>query len=349
MKIGLVTPNYPPNTFGGGEISAQLLVEQLRERGHEVEVLSFDSEPEGDYDYVERVPQDSARFDVRNIKARPKIKEFAEDKDVVHSYNMTFHPAVASLRNVKTVATLNSYQFFYPYSVPGVEDNPTSGTYRIVHDYICRFILRRMDRFIALSSAVKEQYSRIMPKEKLELVPNMYDPDFGYEGDIEVRENEIIYVGGFVEKKGLQDLIEVVKDLPDYSLRIVGNGERRELLEQKVESNNLEERVTFEGYVDHEDLAEYYARAGWFIHASKWPEPLNRTLFESMQTDTAALCSDMGGAKDVLPEEQIFQDPSEIPDLLRNSDRDEIVRDQRAILENYSPEKIVGQLEQVYK
>jgi glycosyltransferase involved in cell wall biosynthesis len=349
MNIGIVTPVYPPTTTGGGAFSTKLLVEKLRNRGHEVEVLSFDSKPEEDYDYVERVPHDSNRFDVRNFKARGEVKEFSKDKDVIHSYNMTFHPAVASIKDVKTVATLNNYKFFYPYSVSGVENKPRSKAYRTLHDTICRILMRRMDNFTALSTDVKKEYSRILSEDKITVVPNMYNPDFPEFQGLETNPNELLYVGSIGERKGVEQLVRAMKDVEDKTLRVVGDGEQKEELEELTKELGIEDRVIFEGYVDHNDLPRYYERAGWFIHPGKWPEPFGRTILEAMQMKAAVIATNRGGPKDVLPEDQLVEDVSEIKDKLENLDREKVIKEQDNRLEKYSPEKVVSEFLKVYK
>lgn len=349
MKIGLVTPNYPPNTQGGGELSTRLLVEHLRSRDHEVEVLSFDSKPEQDYDYVERVPQKSSRFDVRNFKAREKIKEFAEDKEIVHSYNMTFHPAVSSLRNVKTIATLNNYKFFYPYSVNGIKEKPRSRIYRTIHDTICRNLIKKMDAFTALSTDVKKEYSRFLPQEKIEVVPNMYDPKFPNFQGLENNNDEILYVGSIGERKGSEELVRAMKDINDKTLRIIGDGEKKEELQELVEELGIEDRIIFEGYVDYDNLPEYYEQAGWFIHPGKWPEPFGRTILEAMQMKTAVIATNKGGPKDVLPKNQLVDEVSEIKDRIDSLDRKKVIEEQDDRLEEYNPEKITEKFEKIYK
>jgi glycosyltransferase involved in cell wall biosynthesis len=347
LKIGFVTPEYPPNGSGGAQ-SVKLLVEELRDQGYQVEVISFGEECAGP-EYLQRNHIETTRLDLKNLKARAKIKEFARDKDLIHCYSPKFMPAVATLRNVKTIVTLNNYKYFYPYSIPGMEKNPTSRVYRTLHDFTCRKLMKRIDRFVALSTAVKEQYSQILPEEKIQVIPNMYDPEFKIDKNIETDEKEILYVGRLHEIKGIEDLIEAMNNLEDYHLRIIGTGDQKQQLQEKTKKQNLEDRVKFEGYIQHEKLPEYYSQAGWFIHPSKWPEPLNRTLFESMQTETALLCSHMGGAKDVIHKEQIFEKPSEIPEKIRKLDREEIVGRQNSKLEEYSPKKVINRLEEVYK
>jgi glycosyltransferase involved in cell wall biosynthesis len=351
MKIGIVIRSFPPSNVGGGSFSCRLIAENLVEKGHEAEVLSFDKKPEDqkDFEYVQRYPINSSRIDVSNVRARSRINRFSEDKDIIHCYGPKYMPSVASINNTKTVSTLNSYHHFYPYSVPGIKETPASKVYRTIHDAACRKILKKTDCFTALSTAVKEQYSRILPEEKIEVIPNMYDPDFPEFNNLETDEDELLYVGSLLKKKGVSDLIEVMQEIEGKRLRIIGDGEEKTELEQKAEELGVENRVIFEGYVDHEQLPEYYERAGWFIHPGRWPEPFGRTILEAMQMKTPVIATNTGGPKEVLLQKQLIEDCSEIPGKLDIMKREELIEDQNNRLDKYSPEKIVKEFEEVYE
>lgn len=351
MKIGVVTPRYPPNIIGGGEVSVQLLVENLRKFGHDVEVLSFDGDSvdADDPSYVTREPLSTDRNDLGNVLSYRTIRDFAEDKDAVHSYNMTFHPAVAMLNNTESVATLNGYQYYHPYNVPGVDSNPSFMPYRVAYEWLCRRVISRMDSIVALSQEVKKFYSRFLPEDKIEVVPNMLDTRFPEFNDIETDESEILYVGALTDSKDVGALIDAMQQLEDHHLRIVGDGEKKQELEQQTQNLGLGDRVKFEGYVNHDKLPRYYERAGWFVHPAKWPEPFNRTLIEAMQMDTPVIATDIGGPKNVLPDEQLVEEMKDLPGTIKNLDRDETVEKQRSIIQEFKPENVVNSLEKIYR
>lgn len=349
MKIGVVTPRYPPVTSGGGAQSCKLLVENLRKKGHDVEVICFDGEREEDPDYVNRESLKWSRNDLMNILAMRKVKKFSKDKDVIHAYNIDLNPAVGLLKDVKKVATLNGYQYLYPYQVPGAEVQPGLPFYRKNYNKIARRMMNGIDRFVALSSAVKEQYSRVIPEEKIDVIPNMYDPDFPERVSIETNEKEILYVGRLDESKGVTELVEQMTELPEYKLTIVGDGPTKKQIEEKVEELDLGNTVKLEGYVEHSKIPEYYARAGWFVHPAKWPEPFGRTILEAMQLGTPVLATNKGGPKDTLHNSQLFEHYNDISTKIRELDREEIIESQNEKLRNHNPANVSRMYENVYE
>jgi glycosyltransferase involved in cell wall biosynthesis len=351
MRIGVVTPRYPPNTAGGGEISTQLLVKNLvMKTGHDVQVLAFDGPAEEeDPEYVTREKMEESRNDLMNLKAYRSIKEFTGDKDVIHSYNMTFHPAVGRLHGVGTVATLNAYQYLYAYEVPGFQHDPTLATYRRLYSFLARKSMTGIDSLTALSTDVKQIYSKALPGDRIGVVPNMYDPDFQEFHDVETDQNELLFVGSLRKHKGVKELIEQIPDIPKrFHLTIVGDGPELQNLDEAVSCLGLEERVSFEGYVDHCELQSYYEKAGIFIHPGLWPEPFGRTVLEAMQMETPVIATNRGGPKDVLREEQLADTVEGIPEKIRQLDRQEAINYQNQRLEDYAPEKVTEMYEEIY-
>jgi glycosyltransferase involved in cell wall biosynthesis len=64
-------------------------------------------------------------------------------------------------------------------------------------------------------------------------------------------EKFFIYIGGLRYYKGLDVLIDAMQG-QDYTLVIVGDGDQREFLEQKIKQNNLQ-NVKFVGALDDKD------------------------------------------------------------------------------------------------
>ncbi len=349
MKIGLVTGSYPPGTKQGGPRSAQLLVENLRDRGHEVEVLSFMEEQPGDPEYVIREDLPSERNDLLQLLTYRRIKEFAEDKDVIHSYNRVFDPSVGMLRNTPTVATINNYLYDYPRQVPGKDRNPALPPYRRAYNYFCRRAIDRMNALTTLSTDVKEFYGDCF-RTDIEVIPNMYDPGFPESNSVETDENELLYVGTLRKHKGVGELIEQMTEVPEqFHLRVVGDGPRMKNLEQKVRKLELGGRVNFEGFVDHSDLPQYYERANIFIHPGQWSDPFNRTLIEAMQMETPIIATNRGGAKDALIDEQLVSKVEEVPSRIKDLDRGRVIRNQNKELKSYNPESVTDEYLEVYR
>lgn len=115
IKIGIVTPRYPPNARGGGEINAQLLAEQLAQRADfQVEIHSFDGDQR---ENINDIPVIHHRNTSRIPELAPAIGIYnlfgpVADLDVIHGYNMELHPAIglpSEIRSVAAVEHLNLY------------------------------------------------------------------------------------------------------------------------------------------------------------------------------------------------------------------------------------------------
>jgi glycosyltransferase involved in cell wall biosynthesis len=320
----------------------------LRDRGHEVEVLSFmEGQPE-DPEYVTREELPSKRSDLLQLLAYRRIKEFAEDKDIIHSYNRTFDPAVGQL-SLPTVATINSYMYDYSIGVPGKKQNPVLPVYRRLYDYLARRSIDRVGRLTALSKDVRDLYMDCFETD-INVVPNMYDPDFPEFHDVETDENELLYVGALRKHKGVMELIDQMSEIPErYRLTVVGDGPQIQELEEMVSRLGLEKRVSFEGFIGHTKLPRYYERAGIFIHPARLPEPFGRTILEAMQMETPVIATNRGGPKDVLREEQLADTVEGIPEKIRQLDRQEAINYQNQRLEDYAPEKVTEMYEEIYR
>jgi len=93
-------------------------------------------------------------------------------------------------------------------------------------------------------------------------------------------------VGRFNAFKNVETLIEAVgklsrMDVSDFELELVGEGERRPVLERMVSDLGLTRRVHFTGWVARDSIAGYYRRADIFVTATTW-EGMPNTVLEAM-------------------------------------------------------------------
>lgn len=368
MRVGIVTPQYPPNTRGGGEISAQLLAEQLAQRtSHHVEVHSFDGNK------TEKVNGILVTRH-RNI---PRIPEFASivgvydlfnrvaDLDIIHGYNMELHPAIGLLtkvRSVSSVAHLNSYTYINKRQL-GME---LEGHQRLYNDFLrpvtrkpIRWSLSRIDRVIALSKAIEDVYTDYLGTgQRINRITNMIDPNMTPEAaDYDISDKpKILYIGSLDHHKGVRYLVQSIDDLnTSVDLRVVGGGKEFETLQRIVTSKGLSETVDLCGTVPYDEISRYYEWGDVFVHPGIWPEPLNRTLLEAMQYGLATVVTDRGGPPETIHDEDLVVDPADHHALARGIEtaiekRHSIgKRNRKYILENHHPKKIIPKIDELYR
>lgn len=137
--------------------------------------------------------------------------------------------------------------------------------------YIRKLInsVKDIDYFVPVSKELAFFYSDKM-KSSVRYVPNCIDyyPKKRYRK----KEKYLIAVGRLSEEKGFDNLIDVFKivsnSFDDWKLVIVGDGEQRELLEKKIQDEDLTKKVTITGFLDKKSVNEYYKKASIYIMTS---------------------------------------------------------------------------------
>ena len=67
----------------------------------------------------------------------------------------------------------------------------------------------------------------------------------------------LIYQGALNEGRGLKELINAMKQLPEFRLDIAGEGDLSQVLREQVRALALDEQVTFHGYLRPKDLPAF--------------------------------------------------------------------------------------------
>jgi len=106
-------------------------------------------------------------------------------------------------------------------------------------------------------------------------------------------EQVILYVGQFIERKGIWELLAAYKKIhnshPDVSLILLGTGPLAKDINSYCQQHGLN-RVFFEGFVKQDDIPKYYAIADVFVLLSHWDcNPL--VIFEALASGVPIVSS----------------------------------------------------------
>ena len=132
----------------------------------------------------------------------------------------------------------------------------------------------RIDIFAHLAPSLRDEVGEMMKENthtKHVFVPNFLEhfPDMS---DVTAREKTIVSVGRLHPGKGFDRLIRIFaklsKDFPDWTLKIIGDGEERENLERQIESSALSGRVLLTGKMDSGSLEAELKKASVFAMSS---------------------------------------------------------------------------------
>jgi glycosyltransferase involved in cell wall biosynthesis len=123
----------------------------------------------------------------------------------------------------------------------------------------------------------------------------------------------LLYVGRIDDRKGIDEVIRALPDLPDEAtLDLVGNGDAAHLAELRalVQELGLDGRVQF-GPLPRAELAARYAASDVFIFPSTWSEPFGLVPLEAMACDTPVVATGTGGTGEFLRdgENAVFFEP----------------------------------------
>ncbi|MZR62435.1 glycosyltransferase [Alcanivorax sp. DP30] len=168
--------------------------------------------------------------------------------------------------------------------------------------------------------------------------------------------SEVLFVGRLVEKKGLKYLIEaipqILEKVPDFTLRVIGDGPERSALEALADNLSVAEKINFMGALPQTELPSYYQTASLFcapfIEAENGDvEGLGLVTLEAMSFKCPVLIGDVPAIADVIPAEHrqtCIASPKNrneiatkiIRKLARNTSEEEITNLKAHAMDNFS-------------
>ncbi|MEM7571017.1 MAG: glycosyltransferase family 4 protein [Pseudomonadota bacterium] len=134
----------------------------------------------------------------------------------------------------------------------------------------------------------------------------------------------LVSVGGLIERKGHHFTIEALKDLPDVSLLIAGDGPEKEALSALASRLGVSERVRLLGPVPHDELPGLFSAADMSVLASS-REGWANVLLESLACGTPVIATNVWGTPEVVASPEAGR-------LMEERDAASIVKEVRALM-----------------
>ncbi len=317
MKISMFTNTYLPHV-GGVARSVSTFADELRNRGHRVQVIAptFSDSPEKDDETIVRVPAiqhfNGSDFSVR-IPLPGIISEALADfaPDIIHSH----HPFLlgdAALRLARTmelplVFTHHTLYEQYTHYVP--LDSPALKRFVIE---LATGYANLCNRVIAPSSSVKELLLKRGVKSKVTVLATGIDIDLFSRGDgrqcrrrhgISDRTRIIGHVGRLAREKNLPYLAKavttVVKQREGVCFLVVGTGDAEQEIRTIFKERGCAEQLVMAGRLTGAQLADAYTAMDLFAFASR-SETQGLVLAEAMAASTPVVALKASGVEDVV-------------------------------------------------
>ncbi len=165
-------------------------------------------------------------------------------------------------------------------SITSIHNN-IDETYSYSYKKLLPLIIKRSKYIVPVSFELENQLSNSFPKykDKVIHIPNAVDAEWGYE----FKENDpcnLLFIGRLTEQKSVWHLISALhlaKRKP--KLKILGDGEHLDFLISLVERYQLQEHVTFCGFVGN--VSDYIKSSGYLVLTSQF-EGFPMVMLESL-------------------------------------------------------------------
>jgi phosphatidylinositol alpha-mannosyltransferase len=362
MKIGLVTPYVYPLP-GGVTQHVRYLYENLRQRGHDVRIISsshgLQRASEGDIIRIGKGFSLPVNGSVGTITLSPRFVSQVrgtldrEQFDLLH-FHEPFVPFLSTivlrLSTSVNIATFHAYGGFSPSYEFGSK--------------VMKGEAARLHGRIAVSGAAKHFIDRYFPGE-YKVIPNGVDVERFRRAVPLARWQDgtrnILFVGRFEPRKGLLELLKAYRILRktgcDCRLLVVGSGPLAREARRYIAVRRLK-GVEFLGRVSDEEKAQLYRTADVYVSPATGGESFGIVLLEAMAAGTAIVASDIHGYKGVVRRDREGllvppREPKEIAGAVARLLRDDELREamgaagrQRA--QEFSWERVTAKVDDYY-
>ena len=234
-------------------------------------------------------------------------------------------------------------------------------------------LARRLKRQVAIHSCAVTVVSRSMSsalaklevdQKRINIIPMGVDLQTVFVPPVKRERTEVLlFVGRLVEKKGLKFLIEalpqILVEYPGVRLRIVGDGQEKNLLQKRVSELGIGNRVDFLGGVKNESLPALYQTSDVVVFPSVIADGGDRegfglVLVEALGCECATVVTDLPAMQDIIsdgktalvvPQYDSQQITEKVLRLLKESElrRSLGKRGRRYVLQRFDWENVIRQ------
>ncbi len=286
MKIGLIIYGSL-NTMSGGYLYDRKLVELLRKRGDQVEIISLTWRNYAAHltdNFHFRLPHG---FDliIEDELNHPSLLEANKQKRA--------YPVVSLVHNLHSLEPRSAWQ---------------NDLYRVIE----RSYLNSVDGFIFNSKTTHNAVQALIGDQKPFIIANPPTDRLGFhldENQIHSRTNEtnplrLLFLGNVIPLKGLHVLLEALSHVTfDFRLDVVGSltvdPTYARKMQEKAKSYGLSSKVFFHGILDGEALIERFEHAQVMVMPSSY-EGFGIAYLEGMGFGLPAIATTSGAASEFI-------------------------------------------------
>ena len=201
---------------------------------------------------------------------------------------------------------------------------------------VLRSVFADLDQSISVSNIARDNLvlRAMFNPNKSNVIPNGVDfTKFKPDPELQKKKNSkeiiIVSVSRQAYRKGTDLLIEIIpevcKQFPNVKFVIGGDGPKKPLLENMIETSNLQDRVTLTGALRHNKVRDIMIKGNLYLNTSL-TESFCIAIVEAASTGLYTIATDVGGVGEVLPDNMV---------KLVNADKDSIIKGIKESIEMY--------------
>lgn len=174
-----------------------------------------------------------------------------------------------------------------------------------VFRWLQKKVIAKVDRLTVVSTALRTHAISLVNRNDVEVMPMGVDLTELFVPPAMQRrsDTELLFVGRLVEQKGIRYLIqalpEILKNHPQVTLSIVGDGPEKECLHRLTVEYGVAGHVRFLGAIENSALYALYGRAALFVSPSL-AEGFGLALVEALGCACPVVATDLAAISDIV-------------------------------------------------
>ena len=366
MRILMLNYEYPP-LGGGASPVTKSLSEELVKFGHTVDVVTMGFKGLKEKEEINgvtiyRVPcirkkqgvcqtHEMLSYCYSAFRFLPKL--LRENKyDICHTHFIIPTGIVSYLNKNKIPYIITSHGSDVPNYNPdrfGIQHKLLKPLWNgIVKNAECITSPSEYLKNLILENFDEENYC-----DKIKVIPNgIYPENF----KPKKKEKKVLVVTRLFERKGVQYIIDAMRDIKNYELVICGDGPYLKKLEHQISKLNVT-NIHLLGYISYERLKYEYETSSIFVFTST-AESFGIVLLEAMSSGCAIITTNNSGCSEVVDDAALLVRPKKSSNIkealikLINNDqlRNELgAKARKRVEENFTWKIIAEQYLSVYE
>lgn len=331
MNILVLNYEFPPLGGGAAPVCRDIAI-QLRDRGHDVTVLTMGFECLPSYEELQgvkiyRLPCLRRKKNVckpwEQYSFLVAVRFFMKKHMLTHHYDVCHtHFVIPTGEAAKWIKKKYGIPYVITAHGSDVEGHNQKSTMKIMH----RILRGGWQRIVSGSYAVVSPSKYLMELmqhnyscDKYAYIPNGIEWDKWHQyAKEENKKNTILVMGRLQKFKNVQMILQALKMVNpgEWKVEILGDGPYRQELERMVSESGLAKRVHFHGWVDNGTEAQLTVikEASLYISASRF-ENCPMSVIETAAAGCYPLLSDIPAHRQLIAGDQYFFKLNDIQEL----------------------------------